>query len=118
MADKKSDVENFLKDFKQKLKVFDVVLIRTDKNSQTLLDLGITYTDLKTCLSNLEVENFYKGPEEDRYDQNNPEVWEFGMQLKSEEIYIKISMGKENNKVICKSFHIAERSIKYPFKQK
>ena len=36
MADKKSNVENFLKDFKQKLKVFNVALIRTDKNSQTI----------------------------------------------------------------------------------
>ena len=36
---KQSDVEQFLNQFKIKLKVFDVVYIGRDKNAQALLDM-------------------------------------------------------------------------------
>ena len=40
----------------------------------------------------------------------------FGKLFKNSEVYIKISMGNENNKAICISFHCAERPMNYPLK--
>jgi hypothetical protein len=39
------------------------------------------------------------------------------MKVKKAEVYIKIRLGKPNGKVICVSFHPAERKMKYPFKK-
>ena len=44
-------------------------------------------------------------------------MWVFGPLYKNIEIYVKISMGKENNRVICISFHLAESKMNYPFKE-
>jgi hypothetical protein len=43
-------------------------------------------------------------------------MWVFGKEVRGKEIYIKMSMGNENNPAICISFHIAEFSINYPYK--
>lgn len=44
------------------------------------------------------------------------DMWVFGREIKNKEIYIKISMGFEGSQVICISFHIAEFTMKYPYK--
>jgi hypothetical protein len=44
-------------------------------------------------------------------------MWVFGKQLKNKEVYIKVSMGRENNGAVCISFHIAEHPMNYPLKK-
>ncbi len=40
----KNQVQQFLKDFKQKLDVFSIIYLDRDKNRNALLELGITKT--------------------------------------------------------------------------
>ena len=110
------EIEHFLTVFKQKIKVFGIVYHRSDDNSQTLLDLDYTSDDRNLELLKLNINNFYKGPHEDKFDPYGSPVWEFGAEVKNKEIYIKISLGKNNKPVLCKSFHFPKRKIIYPFK--
>ena len=117
MLPDKSEIENFLIEFKQKLRTFNIVYHRSDKNSQTLLDLDINDSIRNNLLLKLCIEDYYKGPTADTYDPYGTPVWEFGFKKKDKDIYIKISLGATNKPVICKSFHIAERKIVCPYKQ-
>lgn len=118
MITNKDDIEKFLKDFKTKLKIWGIIF-RDDrgKNAQTLLDLEITPSKRIEIISKLEVEDYSQGPlEETLY--GGSDMWVFGKKVKKKEAYIKITMGLPNNKTICISFHIAEKQMNYPFKNK
>lgn len=111
-----SDVEQFLNQFKVKLKVFDVVYIGRDKNAQALLDVELVPAARTKILENLETENYCEGPlEETMHGAGN--MWVFGTEVSGNEIYIKVAMGQPNNSVICISFHLAEHPLEYPFKE-
>lgn len=111
----KGEVEAFLSDFKQKMKVFDIVFSRSrGENLRTVLELELSDTAVRKYVSELTVEDFYKGPTKDRDD--GPDLWEFGKQIKNREVYIKVTRGHLNKPVICISFHFPIRTITYPFK--
>ena len=112
------DIERFLNDFKQKFKIFGVFFINRDKNEQALLDLEITSKQREEFLLNLKPEDYLSGPFTDAYDPDSPPNYEFGITVKNKEVYIKINMGKPEKSVMCISFHIAEREMKYPFKKR
>jgi hypothetical protein len=121
METTKEEVETFLRDFKQKMAArvggYSVIFSRErPKNLQTQLDLELKEFEKEKYLSELTVEDFYKGPTQDV--DGGPDLWEFGKMVKSKEMYIKISIGKLNKPVRCVSFHFPEREIKYPFKTK
>ena len=113
-----NEVNAFLSDFKIKMDVWGIIF-RDDrsKSSQTLLDLEITPNQRIEVLKNLKSENYCNGPVEDALYKTAP-MWIFGTMVKGEEIYIKINLGAHGANVICISFHIAERPMKYPFKNK
>lgn len=69
----------------------------------------------ETILSLIRVEDYSQGPLDEKMHGILP-MWIFGKQLKNKEVYIKISMGRENSKVVCISFHVAEYPMNYPFK--
>ncbi len=102
--------------FKVKLEIWGV-FFRDDrgKNFQALLDLDIKPNDRIDILKKLAVTDFVEGPIEDALFKGN-EMWVFGKTVKGEDIYIKISMGQENQKTLCISFHVAEYSLNYPFR--
>ena len=112
-----NEVKKFIKNFKTKLKVFDIIFLdKRRKNTQALLDLEITPAQRRKIIESIEVKDFVKGPvKEEIYGMSD--MWVFGKQLKNKEVYIKISLGKPNQQVICISFHIAEYPLKYPFKK-
>jgi len=121
METTKEEVETFLKDFKQKMAArvggYPVIFYRErPKNLQTQLDLELKEFEKEKYLSELTVEDFYKGPTKDV--DGGPDLWEFGKTVKNKEMYIKISIGKLNKPARCISFHFPEREIKYPFKTK
>ena len=117
MSSSKDEIEQFLHDFKFKMGFWGL-LIRSDrlKNQQTLLDLEITNNDVQQILNSLEVINYSNGPEQDIVYMGQP-MWIFGHQVKNREVYIKISLGFPQDRVLCISFHVAEHPINYPFKQ-
>lgn len=113
----KEQVEDFLKRFKEKIKVFDI-FFRDDrgKNLQTLASLEISPTYRKQVVLNLETEDYSDGPIVDTLNKMG-EMWIFGKDIKGEEVYIKITLGKPNNSTICISFHIVEYKMSYPLKK-
>jgi len=113
-----SDIERFLKQFKAKLKVFDVVYINREKNTQALLELEITPAERRRVLENIELRDYSDGPLEETMHDGLSNMWVFGKLVKGTEVYIKITIGTENRPVICVSFHPAEHPLTYPFKEK
>lgn len=112
----KEQVEDFLKQLKEKIKVFDIIF-RDDrgKNLQALATLEITPTYRKQVILNIEPEDYSEGPIVDTLNKMG-EMWVFGKDVKGHEVYIKITLGYPNRSTICISFHIAEHPMTYPFK--
>lgn len=112
----REEVEQFLSHFKLKLEVFGVFFLDgREKNAQALLDLNITRLERMEVIRTIEVEDYSEGPIRDVLNDYG-EMWIFGKDVKKQEVYIKITMGKENNKTICISFHKAERPMNHPLK--
>lgn len=114
----RNDIETFLAEFKQKMKIWDIVF-RNDrqKNTQALIDLEITPAQRRAVIEKLVAEDYSEGPLPDTLNRLSP-MWVFGKQVKQQEVYIKITMGTLNCPVICISFHLAEHPMKYPLKNK
>lgn len=72
------DVEAFLKQFHQKLKVFNIIF-RDDrgKNAQTLADLEITPKYRESVIKEIKVEDYSQGPIVDTLNHIG-EMWVFG----------------------------------------
>ena len=111
-----SKVKSFLIDFKQKMRIWDVIF-RDDrgKNFQTMTKLEIRAIDRKKVLEELEVSDYCEGPIEDTL-YKSADMWVFGRMIKGHEIYIKITLGEAGSNVLCISFHMAEYKMTYPFK--
>ncbi|MBP1675866.1 MAG: hypothetical protein H6Q20_425 [Bacteroidetes bacterium] len=112
------DVQRFLDDFHLKTKIFDIVFIDSrHKNLKSLLALEISASRRKEIIAGLRAGDYSEGPLPDTLHHIS-EMWVFGKKIKKQEIYIKISMGRPGSNTICISFHIAEKSMKFPFKTK
>lgn len=111
------EVAEFLKEFKQKMKLWEI-LFRDDrgKNAQTLVDLELRPIDRRTTLEQLVPLDFSEGPIEEKL-YGGSDMWVFGKTIKKKEVYIKITLGAFGASVICISFHIAEHPMKYPLKK-
>lgn len=109
-------VASFLKDFKEKMRFWDV-LFRDDrgKNAQALVDLELRPIDRKAILEALETKDYCEGPLEEKL-YGGADMWVFGKTIKKKEVYIKITMGAMGNSVICISFHLAQHQMSYPLK--
>jgi hypothetical protein len=113
----KDDVRVFLDGFFAKLSVFEILFVdNRGKNSQSLLSLEISSKIREEIIKSLIPEDYCEGPKEEIL-YGGSEMWVFGKEFKGKEIYIKISMGRDNQSVLCISFHESEREMKYPFKK-
>lgn len=111
-------VEKFLSDFNTKTRVFGIIFrVDRDKNINTLLKLEASAEQREKIVTALCAEDYSEGPVPDTL-HHVAEMWVFGKKFKKEEIYIKISMGYPGSNTICISFHVAEHSMNYPFKNK
>ena len=116
MKDTVVEVGNFLENFKEKMKIWDV-LFRDDrgKNTQTLVELELRPNERKTILESLETKDYSEGPIDDRL-YGGSTMWVFGKIVNQKEVYIKITMGIYGSSVICISFHLAQHKMHYPLK--
>lgn len=113
----KHEVETYLKELKLKIDIFGILFLDDrSKNQQTLHDLEISPVKRKEIISSLKVEDYSLGPLDEKMRNILP-MWIFGKEVKKKEVYIKVSMGTENNSAACISFHIAEHHLNYPFKK-
>ena len=112
----KEQVEKFLEDFSLKVKIFGI-RFRDDrqKNQNSLVELGITPNQRMEVIMNLSCYDYSEGPIVDALN-NQGEMWVFGKDVRGNEIYIKITLGKPNAHTICISFHKAEHPMSYPLK--
>jgi hypothetical protein len=110
-------VSQFLKDFKYKLEFYGAIYLDNRlKNTQSLFELGITTARRTEILRSLEISDYSEGPLEETI-YGGSDMWVFGKHVNDNEVYIKITMGKFNQNVLCISFHIAEFEMKYPLKK-
>lgn len=108
-------VDEFLRDFKVKMAVFQIVFLDArKKNTQALLALEIAPIERRKIIEGIVFSDYCLGPLDDNL-YGVASMWVFGKMVKSKEIYIKISMGRPNSEVICISFHEAEQPLTYPF---
>lgn len=110
------EVKEFLREFHDKMNIWDI-LFRDDrgKNLQTIADLEIRPIDRKKVIESLHTPDYCEGPTDDKL-WGGSSMWVFGKEVKRQEVYIKITMGRPTNPVICISFHTAEFPMQYPFK--
>mgnify|MGYP001029305884 FL=1 len=114
----REEVERFLNRFFQKLKIFSIIFWdNREKNHSTLFALDISPRKRIEVIKSITVDDYSEGPIIDTLHDFG-EIWVFGKDVKGQEVYIKITMGKENSSTICISFHIAEHPMKYPHKKK
>jgi hypothetical protein len=109
-------VEFFLPRLKEKLKVFGMVFRPREKNTEALLQLDITPRHRQELILKLTADDYYAGPQAETHDPERPEYYEFGIIVKKEQVYIKLSPGLPGKSVDCMSFHIAEWPMKLPLK--
>jgi hypothetical protein len=110
------EVARYLQEFKIKLSIFSVIFLDRDKNStKTLLRLGISGDNRLSCLHELEPTDYVQGPVANQQPSDAP-LWVFGRTIRHYEIYIKVTLGRPNNSVLCISFHLAEYPLRYPLK--
>ena len=109
------DIEFFLYEFRTLKKKYGIIFYDRHKNTQALLNLEISAKEREKVLDSLTARDYYRGPKPDMVNVGG-EYWEFGKKVKGKEVYIKISMGYDEEAVACFSFHKAERKIKYPYK--
>ena len=112
----RAEIEQFLKELKEKIRFFQIAFRPRDKNLQALADLDITAIKRLEYIMGLKTENYYAGPKKDTYNAALPDYYEFGIQVKGVEIYVKISNGLTDKPVDCMSFHPAEFPMTYPLK--
>lgn len=113
---KLSEIRSFLLQFKKIVtegRGLDIVNRR--ENLEALANLGLTKKNLREEILTLSIENYCEGPEPDRDRPGN--VWVFGKQLGSEEIYIKLKIAQVGKEKIakCISFHTANFPLCYPY---
>lgn len=99
------------------MNIFGIVFFDVrGKNQKTLYELEISPAQRKEIIKQLKIEDYSQGPLDEKIHGLLP-LWVFGKQVKKREVYIKISMGNENDSAVCISFHIAEHPMKFPFKK-
>lgn len=81
----------------------------------TLVELGYTADDVADTLRTLELDN-YSESLIDKDNEDPPLLMVFGKDISGRLIYIKLKV-RGDRKVICVSFHYAERDMDFPYKK-
>ena len=114
---KLAEIRDFLLQFKKIVTTgrgFDIVNRR--ENIEALAKLGLTRKNLRDEIMTLSVENYCEGPEPDR--DRPGDIWVFGKQVGTEEIYVKLKIAQVGKEKItkCISFHTANFPLSHPFR--
>ncbi len=114
---KQAGIRDFLLEFKKVMvtgRGLDIV--NRHENIEALAKLELTKKNLREEIMTLSVENYCEGPEPDR--DRPGDIWVFGKQVGTEEIYIKLKIAQVGKEKIakCLSFHAANFPLCYPFR--
>ena len=112
-----AEIEKFLREFHQKVEIFDIIFLDDrDKNLETMAKLDITANARKEIIKTITVTDYSEGPIVNLLNHLG-DLWVFGKDVNKQEVYIKISYGLPNHSTICISFHPAEHPMKYPYRK-
>jgi hypothetical protein len=113
---KEAEIGSFLNEFKIIAKNRGVYFVTRQEFIITLTSLGITRSICQDELLSLSVEDYCRGPEDDRDRQG--QVWIFGRRFEGTELYIKLKLAKVGKETIakCLSFHPAEFPLCFPLR--
>ena len=109
MTTNKEDVAKFLKNAKSLISNGDVFIAKRTTNLQDIVEIGLSMDGVKQELLDLSVEDYSKGPEPDRDFPG--EIWVFGQEILGNEVYIKLKIDQEDERLTCISFHIAKYEL-------
>lgn len=117
---KRQEVVDLLSLFKGAIRLGHSRVRWRQKNTQALIDLGITPNERKEILLGLVPEDYVAGPMPDDSDSGK-EVWVFGKKVEGTETYIKIGVTQNPKRksvyeATILSFHPAEFPMRYPLK--
>ena len=107
-------ITNFLTLFKE-FAQSNFYFVDRKKNLDCLARFGITVQQAKVEIMGLTHEDYYRGPLPDK-GTTGGELWEFGKRIEGKEIFIRLKVVLQYNMAKCQSFHIAEKSMQYPYK--
>ncbi len=100
----------------------DLIIIASKKSGleqfstpYTLVELGYTADDVADTLRSLELDN-YSETLIDKDNDDPPLLMVFGKDISGRLIYIKLKVRGER-KVICVSFHYAEKDMNFPYRK-
>ena len=125
----KKDIVRFLEELNCVLrsKNFDInknlMLIKSKKETgkeqystpYTLADLDYDTSDIVARLKELTIRE-YSETLFDRDDDKPPLLFVFGKDINEKQVYIKQKIkGDKNKRVLCLSFHYAERKMEFPY---
>ncbi|MBO7602988.1 MAG: type II toxin-antitoxin system MqsR family toxin [Bacteroidales bacterium] len=115
MIKPREDVERFLAQFFPKFEVFGILFLDREKNLEALKMLGITAAERKEIIRTIDVDDYVETIASALH--NIGDLWVFGKDYENEELYIKIALGRPGSNTICVSFHKAEHTIRYAYRE-
>lgn len=101
------DIVHYLERVKSLLSAGRYDFVPRRKNMQALALHGMTITDAKAEILELDANDYYKGPKQD-YDQNRPgDIWEFKKRVDGTPFYVKVKIVQEDGEDVlrCLAFH-------------
>lgn len=114
----KNKIRDFLKEFKEiASRGRGIDVIPRSENNEHLAQLGLTKKNRNEEIMMLSIADYCKGPEPDK--DKPGDVWIFGKQIGSKEVYIKLKIAQAGEEKIakCISFHPAKFPLCYPYKE-
>lgn len=113
MDARRSEVSEFLKNFKGRMTTDELILVPRKANLDAIARLGFTVYDVEATILNLTEGDYAKGPEADE-DMSAGEVWVFGATVGGYGLYIKLKLDSVAAK--CLSFHEAQFRLRLPYR--
>ena len=102
MPTTKSEIIQFLKDFKKEMSDNGLTFVERKVNLDCLAELGLSIVDGEGVILSLTEKDFQKGPELD-HDGSVGEIWAFQKHHAGAHVYIKLKLDSFGAK--CISFH-------------
>ena len=109
----KSEVLDFLKEFKAQAATGGMVFVPRRRNREDLDRLGLSVRDAKAMILGLTERDYCRGPETDE-DGSAGEIWFFGESFNGSAIYIKLKL--DDTAAKCISFHCADYPMRFPYR--
>lgn len=111
----------FLKEVKNTITKKDTdrqgwIFVKRKENMACLAELGFIFRDVRHVILRLTVSDYCKGPLQD--PKFPGDVWIFGKNMASKEIYIKLKLASFERLKIVRviSFHPARQMLCYPYR--